>query len=463
MALYSVSKSGFGNIQALVSDIVYEMTDGANTGKQFEQQYFEVVYPTNPGVNTLKYTMGNDLLFDTAGTYPIDKVVILESKLALDPLANANVTVTSSSALNAAWRLAFVLHDFNTLTVHAGTRLTLPGIEDPDHSRRGKLLFMTNRASNPNDLEFRDPPGCINVGTWTNYTTTNNIFGSLPAASVAGRTSGTAIVYPAPTLQNADEVFINRVNSQGANNSYPLNYQLTMTNRGMALVVWEDNQEEVPRENTPSAGFQKATDPVQVYGNSPVRWFVIQRAVDRNTGAVRGGYSLRGGKKWSLVDEQSRCPVFCVFGNSNPAYYQKFVVRENDQLTPSPKRPASVDTVDSAAILNPWPQQSVTEQGEFIVTFVSNLSTSRFRYGDEMDLIGTVGSEVVGHGTKIRVKVYNDTQTREYTAMYGNLPYGQGMKIMILTDASYLDESINTGLTINSNANVLALDDRVYP
>jgi hypothetical protein len=80
-----------------------------------------------------------------------------------------------------------------------------------------------------------------------------------------------------------------------------------------------------------------------------------------------------------------------------------------------------------------------------------------------MDLIGTVGSEVVGHGTKIRVKVYNDTQTREYTAMYGNLPYGQGMKIMILTDASYLDESINTGLTINSNANVLALDDRVYP
>jgi hypothetical protein len=177
----------------------------------------------------------------------------------------------------------------------------LPGIEDPDHSRRGRLLFMTNRASNPNDLEFRDPPGCINVGTWTNYTTTNNIFGSLPAGSVAGRTSGTALVYPAPTLQNADEVFINRVNSQGANNSYPLNYQLTMTNRGMALVVWEDNQEEVPRENTPSAGFQKATDPVQVYGNSPVRWFVIQRAVDRNTGAVRGGYSLRGGKKWSLV------------------------------------------------------------------------------------------------------------------------------------------------------------------
>ena len=458
MALYSVNKSGFGNIQALVSDIVYEMIETAN--KEHDQSYFTPVYPTTaPGSKIVGISPG-DYLFNPTGTYPREKVVILESRLAVDPLANANVTVTATGALNAAYRIGFVLHNSTTLTVHAGTRLTLPGLESP--ATEGKLLFMTNRASSPNSLEFREPPGCVNVGTWTNYTLTDNIFGALSASSVAGRDNGIDLIFPSPTYSNASEVFISRINSQGAENSYPMNYQLTMTNRGVALVIWEDNQEEVPKEETPSTGFSKITDPVQVYGNSPVRWFVIQRAVDRNTGQVRGGYALRGGKKWSLVDEQSRCPVFCVFGNSNPAYYQKFVVRENDQLTPSPKRPASVDTVDSAAILNPWPQQSVTEQGEFIVTFISNLSTSRFRYGDEMDMIGTVGSEVVGHGTKIRVKVYNDTQTREYTAMYGNLPYGQGMKIMILTDAEDVDENSSSGLPLSSAADSANFEDTEY-
>lgn len=463
MALYSVNKSGFGNIRSLVSDIAFELTD--TTRKAFGQKYFQCVYPsTAPGSQLVGYSSG-DYVFTAPhqGRYPRGNVIIFESMLAVDPLANANVTVTSTGAINAAYRIAFVLHDDVTLTVHAGSRLTLPGIEDATGLIEGNLVFMTNRAGSPNALEFREPPGCVNVGTWSQYSTTEyRIFGTLPYDKIAGRTLAAGdLTFPGPNIQRADEVFISRINSQGATTSYPMNYQLTMTNRGIALVIWEDNQEEVPREAVPATGFNKVTDPVQVYGNSPVRWFVIQRAVDRNTGAVRGGYSLRGGKKWSLVDEQSRCPVFCVFGNSNPAYYQKFVVRENDQLTPSPKRPASVDTVDSAAILNPWPQQSVTEQGEFIVTFVSNLSTSRFRYGDEMDMIGTVGSEVVGHGTKIRVKVYNDTQTREYTAMYGNLPNGQGMKIMILTDASSTDENTNTGLTINSTT-VPVLDDTQY-
>lgn len=453
MALYSVNKSGFGNIRQLVSDIAFELTD--STTKIHEQEYFEAVYPTTaPGSGVIGYNIG-DFLFTAPheGSYPRGNVFIVESRLAVDPLANANVSTTSTGNINAAYRIAFVLHDEVTLTVHAGSRLTLPGIEDKTGEFEGNLVFMTNRAAAPDNLEFREPPGCINVGTWSQYDDTKyNIFGKLPYTEIAGRTVAAGdLIFPGPNIERADEVFISRINSQGATTSYPMNYQLTMSNRGIALVIWEDNQEEVPSQAVEPEGFNYETDPVQVYGNSPVRWFVIQRAVDRNTGAVRGGYSLRNGQPWTALSEQSRCPVFCVFGNSNPAYYQKFIVRENDQLTPSPKRPASVDTVDSAAILNPWPQQSVTEQGEFIVTFVSNLSTSRFRYGDEMDMIGTVGSEVVGHGTKIRVKVYQDSQTREYTAMYGNLPNGQGMKIMILTDAADVDEDTNSGLPINTN------------
>lgn len=467
MALYSVNKSGFGNIKSLISDIVAEMIGQKFQADGYDDQlYFQCVYPSaivagsgNPGFVPGDYAFEDQL----REGYPRGNVIIVESMLAVDPLANANVSITTTEAINAAYRIAFVLHDEVTLTVHAGSRLTLPGIEDTTGLIEGNLVFMTNRASDPNRLEFREPPGCINVGTWSQYDSTKyRIFGSLPYTAIAGRTLAAGpLLFPGPDIQRADEVFISRINSQGANNSYPMNYQLTMCNRGIALVIWEDNQEEVPAESVEPEGFLRSTDPVQVYGNSPVRWFVIQRAVDRNTGEVRGGYSLRGGLNWSALDEQSRCPVFCVFGNANPAYYQKFVVRENDQLTPSPKRPASVDTVDSAAVLNPWPQQSVTEQGEFIVTFVSNLSTSRFRYGDEMDMIGTVGSEVVGHGTKIRVKVYKDTQTREYTAMYGNLPYGQGMKIMILTDAENVDEDTNSGLTVDPGQTAI-FEDRQY-
>lgn len=462
MAFYTVNKSGFSNIRMLVQDIVTEMT--STTNKKYGQEYFTCVYPsTSPGSKIVGWSPG-DPVFPTNAGYPRGNVIIVESRLAVDPLANAQVTIASTGNINAAYRIAFVFHNENSLTAHAGSRLTLPGIEDGSGRIEGNILFMTNRAGHPDSLEFREPPGCINVGTWTQYDPLKyKIFGSLPSAQIAGRNVALPnLEYPGPNLQLADQLFISRINSQGAARSYPMNYQLSMCNRGVVLVIWEDNQEEVPAQTVPGQGFQFSTDPVQVYGNSPVRWFAIQRAVDRDTGRVRGGYTFRNGKPWSLLDETSRCPVFCIFGNSNPAYYQKFVVRENDQLTPSSKRPASVDTVDSAAILNPWPQQSVTEQGEFIVTFISNLSTSRFRYGDEMDMIGTVGSEVVGHGSKIRVKVYNDVNTREYTAMYGNLPYGQGMKFMILSDISDADEDAISGLSMSSAIIVSNLQDFVY-
>ena len=396
------------------------------------------------------------------------------------------------------------------------------------------MVFLTNRATNPDDLEFREPAGCLNVKPWSNYTNTNNIFGKVPKATIGAAADAQL---PGPDYTQPDEVFISRVTSVGAETAYPMNYSLTMTNRGMVLVVWEDNQEEIPEGSLPNTGYGKnanAVDLTKVYGNSPLRWFAIQRAVDRETGRVRGSYAARGGLPFfntggaglilnitvtppgtavtaavitaggsfysvndvvnitggggagaqitvntvnasgavltltvtaggvgyattagattalataiNFPNEKSRCPVFCVFGTGVPNSYRKFVVREIDSLVPSPKRPATYNTEDSPAILNPLPQQSVTEQGEFVVTFLNNLSTSRFRYGDEMDLIGTVGAEVAGAGTSISVKVYQDIYTRTYTAMFTNIQYGKGMRIMMLTAANSSDEKTNTGI-----------------
>ena len=535
MALTSISKYGFSNIRALIQSIANEMTTA--DGKANGQSYFSCVYPPT-------YNSG-DPVFPLGTTYPAGNVIIFESKLAIDPLANAQTVIvggattgagltvdvtatagavssltintgganyligdivsidggtggtakvtaisglgtvsslsvqnggssyntfngnlttvleTTAGTVNAAWRLAFVLHNDVSLTAHAGSRLNLPGIENPIAGRQGKLTFLTNRASDPNSLEFREPPGCINVETWSNFKQDSgniSIFGNIAYTSIPGRTNTTNLIQPGPNIAKPSELFISRLSSTGAESSYPMNYQLTMSNRGMVLVVWEDNQEEIPEVALGASGWSRATDPELAYGNSPVRWFVIQRAVDREKGWVRGGYTFRNNKHYrdkvykNVVYETSRCPVFCVFGNADVRGYRKFVVRENDALTPSPKRPAVVNTVDSPAIINPWPQQSVTEQGEFVVTFLNNLSTSRFRYGDELDLIGTVGAEVVGSGTNINVKVYNDSYTRTYTAFFANRQYGNGMRIMVLTSAHFSDENNNAGVIITDQS-----------
>jgi hypothetical protein len=129
--------------------------------------------------------------------------------------------------------------------------------------------------------------------------------------------------------------------------------------------------------------------------------------------------------------------VFCVSGTSSPQQFQKFVVREVDILTPSTKRPAAFDTEDSPALLNPFPQQSLTESGEFVVTFLNNLSTPRYRYADELDMLGTVGAEVIGAGTAVLVNVYEETYKREYTALYSTERFGTGMRLMVLTRMGY--------------------------
>lgn len=447
MPVVSYVKNGFSNIKSLVTSIVADMTSTTSG-----DEYFKLVYPTTV------YNSGDPLFKmgpPVAMTYPDDRVVILESRLALDPLANANVSITTSGNINAAWRLGFVLHTDTILTVHAGSRLTLPGKESDPAGTPGKLVFLTNRATDITLLEFREPAGCMNVKPWSTYTgvAASSIFGSIPAADLGPGRALPAIL-PSPSYTDPDEVFISRVTSTGAESAYPMNYALTMSNRGCVLVVWEDNQEEIPEGALPSGGYglkANNVDLTKVYGNSPLRWFAIQRAVDRETGQVRGSYATRAGLPFfdpvtGFANEKSRCPVFCVFGTGAPNSYRKFVVREIDSLVPSPKRPATYNTEDSPAILNPLPQQSVTEQGEFVVTFLNNLSTSRFRYGDEMDLIGTVGAEVAGAGTSITVKVYQDTYTRTYTAMFTNKQYGKGMRIMMLTAANENDEVTNTGI-----------------
>jgi len=425
MTVVSVQKYGFSTIDLLIADLDTEITKAHTVGGG-TVTYFTKVFPTGGGANF------------AGATYPDNAVVIYETTTAVNGLANYMPTLTKvgTAYANCHWRFGWVRHDDKAFTAHAGTALTLP--DD------GEILFMTNRAPNTAGLQYREPPGCMNPEYWSG---TGAFFGAPP---VAGKT------YPQPDVDKAGELFISRKSSIGAEESYPMNYILTMSNRGIVVAIWEDNQEEVPTEAVPNAGY---TDLEDIYGNSPIRWFVIQRAVDRETGWVRGGFNMRGNgiarmhtgaltgndKGWDpYVDglpEPSRSPVFCVFGTGQPNTYKRFIVRENDVLVPGPKKNAVANTTDSPAIINPYQQQSITENGEFVVTFINNLSTSRFRYGDELDMLGTVGAEVMGGGTSITVRVYGETADRKYTAVYGNRPYGNGMRIMVLTASAEANET----------------------
>lgn len=387
MACFSVTKLGFITIDDLVDDIVKEMTGNVAGGATNSIQYFEKVHDGN-GTNS----------------FASNRVVILKSKFPVDPLANAAaVGLTTVSMIEPGWRICFNIEsNGDKMHAHAGTELQL--------TDNGDIARLTNRSIGTGQVYLLEPAGNL-ANSWT-Y---NN--GS------------------APEPNDFNQFWLNR-DATDANNpgAYPMSYLLTMTNRGVFLAVWEGSQEENPQGLFPTA--TDHPNPDSGFGLSPVRWLLIQRPVDRLTGHVRGGGALRENN--DPRTETSRCPVLGLSGYGAPPTFVRVVVRENDVVVPSRKKLAAVQTEDNPPMLNPYQQQSLTETGEFIVTFINAITTTRFRYADELDMLGTVSARVVGAGTRIIVRVYDETYNdkpmyREYTALYATERNGNGMRLMVLT------------------------------
>lgn len=398
MACFSITKYGFLTIEELIDDVVEQMTGTSqNNSTAYFQTKFDGVPTTGAGSSS-------------------ENVKILASQAPVDPLADAQQIGLYVSNSTPGWRICFNRLDANRLGVHAGTDLQL--------TDDGTIAQLNDRGV-PSPVA-KEPAG--NIGEdWT---------GS------AGQ--------PNTGLPGFNEIWLNREPNKNSEGAYPMSYILTMTNRGIFFGIWEDSQEEIPQGTWDPIG---NPNPDGTFGRSPLRWFLIQRSVDRLTGDVRGGAKMR--QDTSPLAETSRCPVFCVSGGQSPQKFQKFVVREADVVSPSRKKSAAVQSEDQAAILNPYPQQSLTESGEFVVTFLNQVSTPRFKYSDELDMLGTVAAEVVGAGTSVLVNVYNEPYQREYTAIYPTERYGTGMRLMVLTRMGYdpdADDSTN-------QANNIAVED----
>ena len=167
-------------------------------------------------------------------------------------------------------------------------------------------------------------------------------------------------------------------------------------------------------------------------------WLLVQRPVDKEDGIVRGldkttGLPYDGSQIDPATNEPyplGNRPLFCV--NSVNGKFWKFIVREHDNPVPSLRKDATVNARDSGAVINPYQQQSLTENGEYVITFLNNLNTSRFKYSDELDMLGTVSSDVVGGGSEIDVRVYNEDEKRRYHALWSSGSYGTKMRVMVV-------------------------------
>jgi hypothetical protein len=243
--------------------------------------------------------------------------------------------------------------------------------------------------------------------------------------------------------ENNDEGFINRrkrvrqmsytrskditkVNDQpDFGESYPINTQLTVTDRGIFFGAWEGNFSTLQKKELANN-----------WNDNAFSWFLIQRPVDRITGRI-----LTTG----------RCPLFCI--NSVGFKYHKFIVRESDIFHPTqgPKKeamdfypdngvqydyrtPADQNSVDSFAILNTTNQIALTEDSKFLVSFLHNLTSPRFRYSEELDMLGQTSADVCISGNDLSITAYQESGPRKYKALPSNKPYNTGLRIVVLKD-----------------------------
>jgi hypothetical protein len=303
------------------------------------------------------------------------------------------------------WRMAFEVKENRTVARAGPQTVVVYAATEIQLQDNGNIanIFLANAGSTTYSL--RDRAG---------------IMGGLPTGTSA------SLVDADPT-----QGFLNRaVRVSSDPSAYPFNYALTMTDRGIFWGVWEGTWSTMQKTKSVGLG-----------GDSFFNWLLIQRPVNRNTGKVL---------------TKGRAPVFCI--NSVGYRYWKFIVREEDVLHPTigdpenkrqrwdfanssiiseavPYRvPADTNTQDSFAILNTANQVALTEDSKYLVSFLHNLSTPRFRYSEELDMIGQTSADVCMAGTDVSIAAYSESGSRTYRALPANNPYNTGLRIAVLKD-----------------------------
>lgn len=356
--MFSVERTGYITLGSLVLDVVNDLR---NNG-------FDVKYPL------------------TSGTYT--------------PPTGTNFTITleTTSAVNQfhstdPWRVSFKLYDHikvsTTETMSEPQMLAVFSGTGNQLKDDGSIVAPMKKRDITSGLPYYGTPnGCMGL-KWT---------GSINPANT---TQADDDIKPGSAAESGEGFFSTyHMGSLAAQAFNPLSYFLSVTSRGIFLGIWS------------AMSFNSGTE---------FSWFVIQRSVNKDTGAVLGS---------TPATVSSRRPVFCV--NSTVNRYFKFITRESDILASGPGIEVTDDAEDNPAVLNPNKQVSFNEAGNYVITFLNNLSTTRFKYPDELDMVGTISSDVIGDSQEIDITVYGETLPRTYRALQANSPNNTGMRILVL-------------------------------
>lgn len=365
--------------------------------------------------------------------------------------AASSLTYASSddTVLNNSWRICFdfplidstataalatqgttVFSEF--LAVYVGTSVQL--------RNDGTVIALPKIPTQAGGtITFLEPAGNVGADYRTNGVTTSGTTAALAAAAALKP----VVVNGVPTTEGGtvsswDVGFYNRIGiDRNSGYAVPLTYDLTTSKRGIFFGMYDIYSEQ---------------------SGTKFNWVLVQRSVDRDTGAIRGRYvTNETGSIATFLranDTESVAPVWCVNCVNNK--YYKFVVREQDLGGPGRKTSAIDNTEDSTAIINPFDQQSLTDDSKYVITFLSNLNTTRFKYPDELDLVGTVSADVIGAGTEAEVNVYNELQSasnpmnRVYRALPPNSPFGTGMRLVNLVRFQYGYTGSSTGTAVSA-------------
>lgn len=292
-------------------------------------------------------------------------------------------------------------------TLHAGVTV------DPlSASQPWRINIDSTKNSQQLDLVFASPAQLPNDGTvavlnQSDYnSTTYSISGAMTVAPIAAgllRTSDSLVPAPTPPLAQADNYanhFISRncdkrITSDAVAINYPMTYTLSISDHGIALSVIED-----------------ASDANAIPCAS---WLVVQRLVNRSTGAVK-------------VDGKS--PVVCLFSLKNRPF--KFIVREADVLKPTLPIRADIHSPDSRAVINVTKQVAITENNRYVLSFPNGINTARYMYTEEIDMLAYTSADVISMNAIVALSVYGEPAPRSFRAMNASLGDNQGVRVLLL-------------------------------
>lgn len=384
--MFTIQRNGFKNAIDLIQQVIEDMVDHG----------FTVVYPSN-------YVPSSRIAPASYGT--TDFNVILEAGPDVDPLSS-----------NQPWRIGFRNDRLVTLKNTQGQNPS-----PPPSIHQDKFLTQNIAVAVATSLQLGDD------GKWQGIPNSQGALQAVAGAVGAPYAPSFSVYDNIMTSDNVSTGFINRekrfpawqTDTQGtgssaqqiinpavgaANNNgaaSPLNYRLTITNRGFFLGVFEGNWASV-------------IDGSLITADNLFNWILVQRPVNKDTGAT-------------LVTGKS--PVFCI--NCVNKQYWRFVVRESDIPHPSLPVRAEFHSEDNFKLINPYNQVSLTEDKRYTVSFIHNLNTPRFRYSEELDLISIVSADIIMESVNIPITAYGSN--RIYTSLPCNSAFNTGAKVLVLT------------------------------